>query len=220
VHQTLDCAACHSSGVYSGLPSECSDCHIDDYNSAVEPDHVAAGFPTTCDSCHSNSDLTWNEATYPHAVWPLVGAHAMQPCSTCHTSNVYAGLPSECVDCHIDDYNASTNPNHTAAGYPTFCEICHRASDLSWNDGVFDHVAFPISGGPHGSRDCSDCHPDPTNFMVFSCTSGPCHPQMRTVNDHSAVAGFIYESAACYSCHPDGRSDKMSTGFGVSRASH
>jgi hypothetical protein len=26
-------------------------------------------------------------------------------------------------------------------------------------------------------------------------------------NEHDDVGGYVYESQACYSCHPDGRAD-------------
>ena len=67
--------------VYAGLPSDCVDCHQDHYNATTNPIHSAAGFPTDCDSCHQPSDPNWNQASYPHSVWPLVGTHTAQPCT-------------------------------------------------------------------------------------------------------------------------------------------
>jgi hypothetical protein len=204
-HATQPCSACHSSGIYEGLPSDCVDCHQADYDASVDPDHAAAGFPTTCDACHSASHLTWDEAVYAHTAWPLLGLHADQTCVTCHATGVYAGLPSDCVDCHLDDYNATVSPDHAAVGYPTYCDICHRPSDLSWNQGTFDHVYFPITSGPHGNRDCVVCHVSMPNMAVFSCLTGGCHPQAKTEDIHSGETGFVYDSPACYACHPDGQ---------------
>jgi hypothetical protein len=210
VHATLDCLACHAGG-YQGTPTDCVGCHQDDYDNAVNPNHVAAGFPTTCDSCHAFGDPSWQEGDYPHSVWPLVGNHAQQQCITCHTGTVYQGLPSDCVDCHLDDYNATTNPNHTAAGFPTQCELCHNPADSSWNQGTFSHPYFPIDSGAHAGVECSSCHINPMNFGIFSCISGGCHPRGRTDEDHDEVPGYVYDSAACYSCHPDGQPPELRT---------
>ena len=275
VHATLDCSACHSSGVYAGLPSDCVDCHITDYNGTSNPNHSAAGLPTSCDTCHQQSDPNWFQANYHHTVWPLVGSHTTQQCNSCHTGNVYSGLPSECVDCHRDDYDATTdpnhqtagfptdcaachdpttwsgatidhpyslvgvhatldcsachssgvyaglpsdcvdchitdynranNPNHSAAGFPTDCEFCHRQTDTSWNQGVFDHNAFPINSGKHAGAQCDDCHINLSNFLIFSCLDAGCHPRSDIDDRHKEEEGYFYDSAACYSCHPDGR---------------
>ncbi|MGD8439395.1 MAG: hypothetical protein PVG53_02590, partial [Holophagae bacterium] len=178
------------------------------------------GFPTTCDSCHDPADPNWNQGTFAHSFYPLLGVHGQQECVTCHSSGVYQGLPSDCVDCHLDDYNTATNPNHVAAGFPTLCDLCHQPSDLSWNQGVFDHMYFPITSGPHRGAGCDRCHVDQNNFGIFSCISGGCHPRIQTDEDHDEVMGYVYQSPACYACHPDGQSDG---GFNPSRrlrASH
>jgi hypothetical protein len=202
-HATLECSACHSSGVYAGLPSECVDCHLDDYEATTGPDHGAAGFPTTCETCHTPT--TWGDADFTHP-YTLVGVHATLDCAACHSSGVYAGLPSDCVDCHLDDYNSTVDPNHAAAGFPTTCDLCHRASDADWNQGVFSHPYFPITSGAHRTAECIDCHPNPSNFGVFSCLDSGCHPLTDDFLDkHDEEPGFVYDSAACYSCHPDGQ---------------
>ena len=118
---------------------------------------------------------------------------------------MYQGLPSDCVDCHLDDYNGSNNPDHQAAGFPTDCDVCHNASDLSWNDGNFNHVWFPITSGAHNGRDCNECHRSAGTYAVFTCTTS-CHPRSEAEEDHSEVSGFTYNSSNCYSCHPEGKS--------------
>jgi hypothetical protein len=189
--------------VYAGLPSECVDCHLDDYNSTDDPNHAEAGFPTTCETCHDST--SFEDADFDHATFPLVGTHATLECASCHSSGVYAGLPSECVDCHLDDYNGTNDPDHLAAGFPTTCDSCHRASDTSWDQGVFVHTAFPL---PHRNADCQDCHIDSATFAVFSCLSGGCHPQSETDSHHREEGdAYRYDSAFCYSCHPDGRAE-------------
>jgi len=204
-HRRADCASCHSGGVYGGLPSDCVDCHIEDYRRTEEPDHETAGFPTDCEICHSPSRQSWEDTPFAHSTYPLVGAHTALDCASCHASGVYQGLPSQCVDCHLPDFQQTTDPNHQAAGFPTDCEICHRASDVSWTQGVFDHVWFPIDTGAHKVFECSECHLSQGNFAAFSCTTS-CHPKSQMDQKHREESGYAYNSAACFSCHPDGRS--------------
>ena len=135
----------------------------------------------------------------------MVGTHATIECAECHSGGVYQGLPSDCVGCHLEDYEGAISPDHPAAGFPTDCEMCHRQSDSSWNQGIFDHAYFPINSGKHASAQCDDCHTNPTNFRVFSCLDAGCHPRSDIDDRHSGEDGYVYDSAACYSCHPDGR---------------
>jgi hypothetical protein len=132
--------------------------------------------------------------------------HATQPCVACHINNVYAGTPTTCVGCHLAQYQQTTNPNHIAAGFPTTCETCHKATDTSWTQGTFIHTWFPIVSGHHGGHPCSACHTNPNNYLVFSCLVG-CHPKGQTDSHHQGRPGYVYDSNACYSCHPNGNAD-------------
>jgi hypothetical protein len=206
VHNTQPCTACHASGVYKGLSTLCSSCHLSAFTSAKSPvDH--SGLPTTCDSCHRATDATWLLASaFNHAAnttFPLVGVHATQPCTACHASGVFKGLSTLCSSCHLPLYNATTNPNHSAAGFPTTCDNCHKPTDASWTQGTFNHTQFPITSGPHSGQPCSACHTSPSNFAVFTCTN--CHGKSSTDSNHRGVSGYTYSSPACYSCHPQGR---------------
>ena len=119
---------------------------------------------------------------------------------------MYSGLPSDCVDCHLDNYNSTNNPNHTGAGFPTDCEICHRPSDPNWNRGSFDHTYFPITSGKHAGTQCIDCHTDPANYRIFSCLDSGCHPRDKMDDKHEGEQpGYVYDSVVCYSGHPDGK---------------
>jgi len=200
VHATQPCAACHRNGVYAGTPRDCYSCHQANYNQTTNPNHAAAGFATTCDGCHKASDPNWLAAAYAHTTYSLVGVHATQPCSACHRSNVYRGTPRDCYSCHQANYNQTTNPNHAAAGFPTTCESCHKATDATWQQAVFNHTWFPNTGRHAAS--CSTCHPDRTNYKVFTCLV--CHDRASTDSHHVGRAGYRYDSQACYSCHPRG----------------
>jgi hypothetical protein len=50
-----------------------------------------------------------------------------------------------------------------------------------------------------------ECHTDPNNYKVFTCTT--CHARATTDAKHAGRAGYRYDSAACYSCHPTGKGD-------------
>ena len=206
VHATLNCSACHQNNVYRGTPRECYGCHRADYESTRDPNHAAAGFPTTCESCHRASDTSWDQADLDHnSFYPLQGVHRTLDCTACHINNVYAGTPRDCYGCHRADYESARSPNHVAAGFPTTCESCHRASDTYWDQARFDHVWFTITSGAHVGYSCSDCHPNSGNFQVFDCLR--CHSRSSTTPEHRSVTGYVYESAACYSCHPQGRAE-------------
>jgi hypothetical protein len=206
LHQSAQCSACHTNGRYAGTSRLCFTCHQTSYQRTTNPNHVAAGFPTTCETCHRSGGPGWNGASFSHSqFFSLVGRHAGAACADCHRNNVYAGTPRTCVGCHQADYNGTRDPNHASAGFPTTCDTCHRATDTSWGQGTFNHTWFPIASGRHSGHPCSACHQQSGNFQSFTCLT--CHTRAETDDEHRGRAGYRYESAACYSCHPNGRSD-------------
>jgi len=202
-----DCFACHA-GDYNNTPNACEGCHMDNYNGTTNPDHDAIGIPTDCETCHTPSP-NWQPASFPihDQYWPLTGAHLniANDCFVCHQGD-YNNTPNTCAGCHMEDYNQTTDPNHVAAQFPTDCELCHTT--IAWVPSTFDHDGqyFPIYSGSHQNAwtTCSDCHPNPADYGVFTCTT--CHTQGQTDEDHSEVSGYVYESNACYACHPTGQS--------------
>jgi hypothetical protein len=206
-HAQVACTACHVNNVYRGTARDCVGCHQAQFTRAATPNHVAAGFSTACATCHRASDTSWQQGRFDHSAmsggFQLVGLHAQTACGTCHVNNTYHGTPRDCVGCHLDAYNRSTSPNHAAAGFGTTCDSCHRAADTSWTQARFYH-SFPITSGPHKTT-CSTCHPSSASFQTFTCLT--CHEHDRPTMDakHAGRAGYRYDSAACYSCHPNGR---------------
>lgn len=203
-HRTVSCNGCHADGVYRGKTTACVGCHQATYDATKNPNHRAAAFPTTCEVCHSTT--AWVPSSFSHATtrFPLTGAHVTQPCAACHGDGVYRGKSTLCASCHQAKYDATTNPNHRAAGFPTTCESCHTTT--RWTGATFDHDAafFPIYSGKHKGRwtRCSDCHTVSTNYASFSCFS--CHLQKTMDDKHKGRAGYRYDSALCYQCHPRG----------------
>ena len=208
-HSLPNCFSCHQQGQgFGGLSKQCYSCHQATYQSTQNPNHIAAGFPATCESCHNI--YGWRPAIFDHSqtAFPLTGKHITAQCSQCH-SNGYSNTPTDCYSCHQTDYNNTTNPNHTAVSFPTTCNECHSTN--GWQPATFDHdnQFFPIYSGKHRGKwnACSDCHTVPSNYSVFSCLN--CHEHNKTSMDskHQGVQGYLYESNACYSCHPAGRKD-------------
>ena len=211
-HAGLDCNACHADGVYRGKPTTCVSCHLAQYNGTTDPNHAQAGFPTDCTLCHTT--VTWSGATFDHAntAFPLTGAHVGLACAACHADGVYAGKPTTCVSCHQAAYNAQTDPNHVSAGFSTDCTQCHTTATFT-GARFTQHDAslpssFPIYTGTHAGRwtHCSDCHTNSANYAVFSCFL--CHSQAEMNSQHTGVSGYLYDSAACYHCHPNGSSNR------------
>ncbi len=211
VHATTACAVCHnppyapSANNYTAVPTTCYGCHLRDFTSAATPVNHA-GFPTTCNTCHAFSDATWQvKSPFNHsAYFPLAGTHVTTPCANCHKSGNYTTVPTTpCSACHLADYQTAKTPvDHVAAGFPTTCDTCHKFSDATWLLAVFNHTWFPTNHGSAG-RVCANCHTTPSNYLLFSCTG--CHALASIASHHSSVRGFVYQSQACYSCHPQGR---------------
>ena len=211
-HEINDCQQCHKTPDYSSTSPECISCHQADYNATTNPNHAAINITTECESCHTTQP-GWKPATFPthNNYYQLEGAHMpiANSCNDCHNGN-YNETPNTCVGCHLEAYNQTTNPPHVASQFPTSCLDCHTQN--GWTPATWDHdnLYFPIYSGEHeGEWDaCSDCHPNPGNYALFTCTTA-CHPQSEMNNEHQGVSGYSYTSTACLNCHPDGGSSKM-----------
>ncbi len=208
-HVTADCYTCHPSASllrFEPLGVECYDCHQADYQAAENPDHVAAAFSTDCSECHFITSFTWTGGNFNHSFFPLTNGHAISDCFQCHKEgSPYSDISAECVSCHQDDYDATENPNHSAIGFPTDCALCHSTTP-GWKPADYaEHDAiFPIYSGKHAGEwtNCSECHPAPENYAIFSCIN--CHNQGDTDEEHDEVGGYVYNDQACLDCHPTG----------------
>lgn len=208
-HTSLACVDCHINGVYTDTPNQCIGCHSTDFENATDPPHDPASFGTDCAVCHTTT--AWSPATFDHGTvtgWPLTGAHISVACNLCHVSG-YTNTPTDCYSCHKSDYDATTNPNHASAGFPTSCQDCHNTT--RWDDADFDHdgLYFPIYSGKHRGTwsSCADCHPNSASYAEFTCISCHEHNKSDTDSHHREVSGYSYTSSACYNCHPDGRAE-------------
>jgi hypothetical protein len=193
-HATVTCTRCHQNSVFAGLSHDCFFCHAQQYQATTMPDHAAAGFPTDCKSCHGT--FSWVPAGFDHSRFPLTGAHTTVACAQCHQNGVYAGLAHDCFSCHSQQYQATTMPDHAAAGFPTDCQACHTT--FAWQPAAFDHSRFPLTGA-HATTDCAQCHQNGV-YAGLSHDCFFCHSadyQQATNPDH-ANAGF---PTTCQNCH-------------------
>jgi hypothetical protein len=197
-HRAVLCANCHGDGVYRGKSTACASCHTKDYNATTDPPHASTGFPMTCEGCHNTT--TWVGATFDHNTtrFPLTGAHKPLACNSCHGDGVFAGKSTQCVSCHLDKYNATTDPKHSNAGFSTDCTTCHTTT--AWSGATFNHstTQFPLTGA-HVPLDCNACHGDGV-YRGKSTACVSCHltDYNGTNNPPHATAGF---PSTCATCH-------------------
>lgn len=203
-HVAADCDQCHplqppGALRYVNTPTDCYACHRVDYDATTDPNHPSSGFSTDCEQCHTVT--AWELARFDHSAvgFQLTGQHRNLRCEDCHIGNDFTNTPADCVGCHLDDYQGTTNPDHTAAGYSTECQLCH--STTAWRPAQLNHN-FPLTG--NHNRDCQECHTT-GNLNEFSCL-GLCHehPQSEMDPKHSGKPGYSYDFPLCVSCHPDG----------------
>lgn len=195
-HSTPACIDCHTSGNYSAISPDCYLCHTADYNSTTNPNHVTANYSKTCQTCHT---LTpgWKPAAFNHASFPLTLGHSAVACTDCHKNGNYTNTSPDCVTCHQTQYNATTNPNHIATGFPTTCGQCHSTTP-GWKPATFNHTKFPLTLG-HASVACTDCHKN-GNYTTTPADCYSCHltDYNSSTNPSHKTLSF---STVCTSCH-------------------
>ncbi|MCF7800841.1 MAG: hypothetical protein K9N34_02360 [Candidatus Marinimicrobia bacterium] len=223
-----DCEICHTPiawtpSVWSHANvTTCMPCHTADKAAAQDPPH--ADFPDDCAQCHATN--AWSPAEFDHSEtqtgFALTGAHQNTDCTVCHADGYDPPpTPRSCADadCHLADYNATTNPNHASSDFPMDCESCHTTTQ--WEGADFDHdgMYFPIYSGEHRNEwdACSDCHTNTSNYADFTCFGGGCHNVAEENAEHcedgcESCNGFTYPAtgvtaADCLFCHPNGDED-------------
>jgi hypothetical protein len=117
-----------------------------------------------------------------HSFYPLLGQHAVTECVSCHNSGRYAGIPNQCVSCHILEQPV----DH----YFADCALCHSA--ISWTDIHFDHESV-------APESCQTCHFSniPENHYSGNCSA--CH-----ITQNWLVVNFDHQVANavdCLACH-------------------
>ena len=193
-HVSVDCRACHETLVFSEAQPECISCHTDMHNMTVGSD---------CARCHTTENWLVDNITELHQDngFPLLGAHNVASCTDCHisASNLeFNRIGNDCINCHLDDYNATTNPNHQEAGFSTDCTQCHREDIFDWNTDKVNHDFFPLTKG-HDIADCAKCHAggDYSNTPT-ECVA--CHQTDFDNSQHPNHQSASF-SSNCIECH-------------------
>jgi len=193
-HQ-ISCILCHKGGSFLKIASDCTSCHLKDYNSAKIPNHIAAGIAVDCKTCHSIT--TWQTTSFKHAStgFDLMGRHAtIVQCSMCHLGNT-TSAGRECISCHQVQYN--TAKGHVASKFPTDCKLCHNSDN--WLQTTFDHNTsiFPLLGA-HATIACALCH-----SIVYVGTSTDCNACHQNVYATAQIPNHIAAgiSVDCKTCH-------------------
>jgi len=197
-HQAVPCANCHVNNVYAGLHQNCIDCHQADYNGAQNPNHVTASFSSNCLTCHSMNG--WSPATFDHTAtkFSLTGKHLTALCQDCHANGNYQLGYMNCSQCHLSDYQRTTNPNHVSSNFGQTCESCH--STAGWSPAAFDHSVTKLAlTGKHASTQCSACHAN-NNYQLTYTDCYACHQSdfQKPLNPNH-VAGYFAHT--CVQCH-------------------
>jgi DnaJ-class molecular chaperone len=201
-HRASACAACHHNNVFRGTPTECVSCHQSAYNATTRPPHQTLALPTVCFQCHTTN--SWAGGTFDHGVtrFALTGAHRAVSCAGCHADGIYRGKPMLCASCHQSRFDATTNPSHRAAAFPSTCEVCHGTT--AWTPSSFSHSAtrFALTGA-HLTAPCASCHGDGVYRGKTTLCNG-CHlaAYNSTTNPNHKAAMF---PTACESCHTTSR---------------
>ncbi|OGU77875.1 MAG: hypothetical protein A2V93_11145, partial [Ignavibacteria bacterium RBG_16_34_14] len=195
-HTSVDCRNCHAQS-FTGTPTACVECHQDNFNATQNPNHIAIGISTECQTCHNTTAWIPSSFTHSSTGFELIGQHSTVECSSCHSGTT---ISQECVSCHQEDYNLSTNPNHSALSIPTDCQTCHTPT-VNW-----EPASFPIHNnyyeliGAHATiaNDCITCHNGNYNTTPNTCYG--CHQSdyNSTIDPPHASAGF---STDCVTCH-------------------
>lgn len=193
-HTELNCRLCHKTLVFSEAKTDCNQCHNDIHQNTVGLD---------CSRCHTAESWLVNNITGIHrsSRFPLVGAHVTADCIQCHKSEslLRFDVPGvNCIDCHREDYMATTKPNHVQSGISQDCSTCHPVNSLQWTGAGFNHNFFPLIQA-HSALKCTDCHTT-GNFNEAKPVCYSCHQQDYTAAknpDH--VASKLPTS--CENCH-------------------
>ncbi len=197
-HTGTDCRLCHENLVFTETQMECVACHTDIHNMTVGSD---------CMRCHRVDNWLVDDITELHQDngFPLLGAHAQISCNDCHISESNLQFPrigNDCMNCHMEDYLATTEPNHIALGYSTNCIDCHDVNAFDWSSENILHDFFPLEKGH--DIGCTECHTSGT-FAAIPADCFSCHQEdfdMALNPDHKAL-NFGTDCAACHTLDLD-----------------
>lgn len=207
-HEATPCLSCHSSGISAPITNTtCGSCHLDAHGGRLG---------MYCEGCHDTN--SWKGAYDPDihrkSNFPLSGAHAFLPCQECHSvadERLVISAAASCASCHQADYLRASRSSidHQASGFDSNCQSCHATWTFKPARFIEHDSCFRITGGPHRSVGCGDCHDRTTGLVrtgacatsTYDCIDCHEHSEGITLRQHSGVPGYEYRSPKCYSCH-------------------
>ncbi len=168
-HLIVDCRSCHQSLIFEQAPSQCASCHSDIHATSVGND---------CTRCHSTDNWIVDIIPTIHEEngFPLVGSHGTLSCVECHTSETnlrFDRIGNECINCHAESFNLTSQPNHISVGFSNNCIECHDPLSIGWETDIVNHDFFPLTLG-HDIQDCTQCHLT-SNYSNISPECISCH---------------------------------------------
>jgi hypothetical protein len=200
-HEKVYCSACHFKPVFTDVGKNCADCHADIHRRQ---------FGANCAECHTVQGWQTSVQSVKQHLnrFPLLGAHSVVECHECHknaAAGQFVGLSTACASCHLADFQATTNPNHVAAKFPSTCETCHSFD--TWLNATFDHslTGFSLTNG-HANVPCASCHINNNYNLTIAptdCGNSQCHltTWQQTNNPVHSTAGAPFAAANCTTCH-------------------
>jgi len=185
------CMDCHGSDLATVDQKVCISCHTTPEGGIAFMTEHLAQFGGNCLQCHDGADRMSN---FDHALFfPLDGHHLEAECSQCHQNQVFAGTPSECVQCHGE-------PAIHMGFFGVKCQYCHTAQ--AWTPAQLRMHTFPLDHGGQGEIACQTCHPG--TYPETTCFG--CHDHQLEPIKESHLQGGIPEDEImlCAECHPIG----------------
>jgi nitrate/TMAO reductase-like tetraheme cytochrome c subunit len=201
MHEKVKCLECHVKPVFTDVGKNCADCHADIHRRK---------FGADCAQCHTvlGWQVSVSQIKNHQNRFPLFGAHAAVQCEDCHKSaavSQFQGLSTNCVSCHLTDYQKTKNPNHATANFPTTCKTCHSFD--AWLSAKFDHssTGFLLTNG-HANVPCTSCHVNNNYNLQIAptdCGNSGCHltKWQQTNNPVHSAAGPAFAAGNCSNCH-------------------
>ena len=197
-HIHVDCRQCHQSLVFSEATMDCNSCHEDMHRLTVGTD---------CARCHSTDKWLIDNMVDIHQQngFPLAGVHNAVSCEQCHvaaTELQFMPIGNACIDCHLQDYQSTTVPDHRQSGFSTDCLECHDVFTPGWETDKINHDFFPLTKG-HDVKDCSKCHIG-GDFANTPNTCNGCHSAdfAQSTNPNHSALGMPTDCAMCHTTDP------------------
>jgi hypothetical protein len=201
-HEGIDCVDCHTNPNDQSVVG-CTSCHEHE-QAATDTIHAAVGGyaynDASCLLCHPNAEPV---GVVDHTdLFPITAPapHSEVGCTECHID------PNDqqvlgCATCHEA---ADVDPVHEGiAGYLHSSPACLGCHPMANKPGLLDHSPwFPIVPPQvHGDVTCVECHASRANRSDVLCAA--CHEATPTAQIHQGIPGYLHDSPACLTCHPN-----------------